>query len=148
LPESWRALRFAAELALGAGATMRVFSVDPGPSASAGMSAAVGVYAELAEAQREAVRSELRSALDELPQAVRAAGTLLAGDPATSLAAKAAEGVDLMVMGSRGYGPIGRVLLGSVSARLLRVAPCPVLVVPRAASVTALTAPIVKAVAS
>ena len=33
-------------------------------------------------------------------------------------------------MGSRGYGAVRRALLGSVSAPLVRSAPCPVLVVP------------------
>jgi nucleotide-binding universal stress UspA family protein len=39
---------------------------------------------------------------------------------------------DLLVCGSRGYGPARRVLLGGVSARLLKVARVPVMVVPRA----------------
>ena len=34
-------------------------------------------------------------------------------------------------MGSRGYGPLRAVLLGSVSGRLVREAACPVIVVPR-----------------
>jgi nucleotide-binding universal stress UspA family protein len=38
---------------------------------------------------------------------------------------------DLVVVGSRGYGPHRAVLLGSVSGRLVRSAACPVVVVPR-----------------
>jgi nucleotide-binding universal stress UspA family protein len=41
------------------------------------------------------------------------------------------RGVDLLVCGSRGYGPVRRVLLGTVSSALLRQASVPVLVVPR-----------------
>jgi nucleotide-binding universal stress UspA family protein len=37
----------------------------------------------------------------------------------------------LLVLGSRGYGPVARVLLGSVSRRVVADAPCPVLVVAR-----------------
>ncbi|HUZ83196.1 MAG TPA: universal stress protein [Gaiellales bacterium] len=36
---------------------------------------------------------------------------------------------DLIVIASRGRGPVAGVLLGSVSQRLLHVAPCPVVVV-------------------
>ena len=39
--------------------------------------------------------------------------------------------LDLLVVGSRAQGPVRRLLLGSTSARLVREARCPVLVVPR-----------------
>ena len=41
-----------------------------------------------------------------------------------------AEDLDLLILGSQGYGPVGA-LLGSVSARLMKMAPCAVLVFPR-----------------
>lgn len=53
---------------------------------------------------------------------------------AAELAAAAAE-ADLLVMGSRGYGPIRRLAVGSTSAGLVGDAPCPVLITPRAAVV-------------
>lgn len=40
-------------------------------------------------------------------------------------------GADTIVMGSRGYGPLGRLVLGSVSRGVVRSAECPVLVVKR-----------------
>ena len=43
------------------------------------------------------------------------------------------EELDLIVTGSRGYGPLRAVLVGGVSGRLLRRAHCPVIVVPRGA---------------
>ncbi|HEY8303794.1 MAG TPA: universal stress protein [Solirubrobacteraceae bacterium] len=52
------------------------------------------------------------------------------GDPASVLVERSAE-LDLLVLGSRAYGPLRHVLLGSVSARAMREAKCPVLVVPR-----------------
>jgi nucleotide-binding universal stress UspA family protein len=41
--------------------------------------------------------------------------------------------LDLLVVGSRGYGPVRQVLIGGVSAELMRRAACPVLIVPRSA---------------
>jgi nucleotide-binding universal stress UspA family protein len=42
-----------------------------------------------------------------------------------------ADEVDVLVCGSRGYGPVRRVLLGGVAARLIGRAGMPVTVVPR-----------------
>lgn len=42
-----------------------------------------------------------------------------------------ARGADLLAIGSRGnYGPVRRLFLGSVAAKVARTAPCPTLVVP------------------
>ena len=43
------------------------------------------------------------------------------------------EQVDLLVLGSRGYGPVRRALLGGSADRIVHAAACPVLVVPRGA---------------
>ena len=56
------------------------------------------------------------------------------GDAAHQLACIAAErGADLVAVGARGRGPWRAAILGSVSSCLMRLAPCPVLVVPPAA---------------
>jgi nucleotide-binding universal stress UspA family protein len=52
------------------------------------------------------------------------------GDPVDVLA-QVSEHVDLLVCGSRGYGPMRAVLLGAVSSRVVAEARCPVTVVPR-----------------
>ena len=52
------------------------------------------------------------------------------GDPAEVLV-DLSRGVDLLVLGSRGYGPLRSVLLGSVSRRVMAKAHCPVSVLPR-----------------
>ena len=50
------------------------------------------------------------------------------GDPARQLLEMAAT-ADLVVVGSRGLGAVRRLLLGSVSEKVLQHAPCPVLIV-------------------
>jgi nucleotide-binding universal stress UspA family protein len=54
------------------------------------------------------------------------------GDPADFLIA-ASERLDLLICGSRGYGPARAVLLGGVSRRVATEASCPVIVLARAA---------------
>lgn len=45
------------------------------------------------------------------------------------VAAAREEQADLIVMGTHGRGAVGRLLLGSVADRVIRLAPCPVLAV-------------------
>ncbi len=53
------------------------------------------------------------------------------GDPAAALAnICATEGADVLVVGRRGAGLIERLMMGSVADKVVRLAPCPVLVVP------------------
>jgi len=52
------------------------------------------------------------------------------GYPATVILEEVAkENIDLVVMGSHGYGPIAGSVLGSVSQRVVQRAKCPVLIV-------------------
>jgi nucleotide-binding universal stress UspA family protein len=68
-----------------------------------------------------------------LDSALESEGTLHSGRPADMLIALS-ETVDILVMGSRGYGPLTAVLLGVVSGQVIRSAACPVVVVPRRAA--------------
>jgi nucleotide-binding universal stress UspA family protein len=70
------------------------------------------------------------TALAALPEDVDVELECLVGDPARVLLGISAD-VDVIVCGSRGYGPVRSVLLGSVSRRLLDGARCAVIVVPR-----------------
>ena len=81
-------------------------------------------------AVRDAARAALDEALASLP--FEAADELLEGDVVDELAALDDHECDLLVCGSRGYGPVRRVLLGGVARKLTRRAACPVMVVPRA----------------
>ena len=53
------------------------------------------------------------------------------GEAAEELALYGAS-VDVLIVGSRGYGPIGRLVHGSTSQRLAHTARCPLVVLPRA----------------
>jgi nucleotide-binding universal stress UspA family protein len=71
-------------------------------------------------------------AVKSVDERLAATGRVLSGQPGPALAEACEEvAADLLVAGSRGYGPLARVFLGSVSTQLMHKAPCPVLVVPR-----------------
>jgi nucleotide-binding universal stress UspA family protein len=84
-----------------------------------------------ADALRADRERALHSALRGLANTVAVDGVVLEGDPVTCLLEQAAGGVDLIVIGSRGFGLARQVALGSVSSRLVEDSLVPVLVVPR-----------------
>lgn len=55
--------------------------------------------------------------------------SVLEGTPAQVLV-EAAQGADLLVVGTRGHGGFTGLLLGSVSQQAAHHAPCPVVIVP------------------
>ncbi|HEX6695542.1 MAG TPA: universal stress protein [Solirubrobacteraceae bacterium] len=123
-PESQAALEFAHRIAGAVGARLRVISVivppdDGGPSPD---------WAEHAHRRRGEAEDRLAAVLADLGEI--ATGDLPIGDPARELA-DAAHDLDLLVTGSRGYGPVRRLMLGSTSTKLVHEAPCPVLVLTR-----------------
>lgn len=61
------------------------------------------------------------------------AEVIVDSDVAHTLTDLPGQPTDLLLCGSRGYGPVRQVLLGSVSARVIRDAAYPVIVVPRGA---------------
>jgi nucleotide-binding universal stress UspA family protein len=85
------------------------------------------------EQRHNGFRHMLEEAAERVPAEARAATVLLDGRPATVIADEAEKGIHLLVMGSRSYGPIRRVMVGSTAIELMRLAPCPVLVIPRGA---------------
>ena len=95
----------------------------------------IPVDIRLFEDQRRHAEHELGAARER----ARAAGVpvdaaVLGGYPAREILAFADEqGVDLIVLGSHGRGGVEHLLLGSVAEKVLRKAPCPVLVVPATA---------------
>jgi nucleotide-binding universal stress UspA family protein len=86
---------------------------------------------QAAQAQRLRAQERLDAAAEAAPAGVNPRTVLLRGNPAEEIA-RACDGiVDLLFAGSRGYGPMHRALVGSVSEALLRGATHPVVVMPR-----------------
>ena len=79
-------------------------------------------------------RGILDAGLKQLPPGVDATSTVLEGDvAATIVKAAATDDVDLLFVGSRGYGPMREALLGGVAGALLHSARCPLVIVPSSA---------------
>lgn len=125
--EAFAAAREAERLALACGAALRIISVNE-PVA---VGAAVPMAYEMNQSIHEWLESQTKRLLDELSPDVRAETKMAKGDAARVVADECRAGVDLVVSGSRGYGPIAAVLMGSFSHKLVRLAPCPVMLVPR-----------------
>jgi nucleotide-binding universal stress UspA family protein len=134
--EGREALRDAHALARRAGARLRVLTVakvrramyaetEPRMGATRGKD-----FDEVEGEHRVRVESAARAAVRELGGDVPVEVDAFLEDPAQTLIA-ASETLDLLVCGSRGYGPVRAVLLGGVSRRVAAEAHCPVIVLPR-----------------
>jgi nucleotide-binding universal stress UspA family protein len=129
--ESREALAMAARLAGAAHAPLQVLTVVDQPSPAHPMFAATGTSYEhwLAEARRAAER-HAHEALAAVAPDADAAVRVLDGHAVERLA-EASHGLDLLVLGSRRYGPVRTTLLGGVSSPLIDRAGCPLVIVPR-----------------
>jgi nucleotide-binding universal stress UspA family protein len=129
-PESRLAVEWAADIARRSGASLRLLAVHT--LLPFGGLAAGGDWGTMAV--NEVLGSELQSAMEalvkDLESDLAVESRLLRGDAPEALAAQSEE-LDLLVLGSRGYGPVKSVLLGSVSSQVIKDAGCPVLIVPR-----------------
>lgn len=132
-PEGHGALKTAHALAARFGARLRVIAaLHPSGALDAALAGGLkpprGVMLE--GRHRQETQAALDRALQTLPDGVEVEEELHVDDPAEVLL-RISEHVDLLVSGSRGYGPLRSVLLGGVSRRLVDEASCPVLVLPR-----------------
>ena len=134
--EGREALLGAHALARQAGATLRVLT-----AVKAGLAMYRKTEARMPEQEGkefEEIEGELRvSAEETLKRQTAALGgdvpieiDAFVEDPADVLI-RVSENLDLLVCGSRGYGPLRAVLLGGVTRRLTAEAQCPVIVLPR-----------------
>lgn len=131
-PFSERALRYAAALASWYEAGLTAHSVRSGLMPSSGwheapMPLPLETPDERAKGER-AVRHFVERAVGE----ARADVVFTEGPIVNEILRVASElGADLVVMGTHGVSGFERLLLGSVTERVLRKAPCPVLTVPK-----------------
>jgi nucleotide-binding universal stress UspA family protein len=134
-PSAERATDEAIELALATGCRLYVVTAWKRPTWEYGI-APVPPY-ELDAAAKAHAEKALAKALDAAREAGIAAEPILRrGEAAHEVCAVAEElAADLVVVGSHGWNALQRLVLGSVSARVLHEAPCPVLVVRRSRGV-------------
>lgn len=124
-PESHEAILYAEALARRRSARVELLTVDVEEATFPGV---IGRRSPVPKTPDEI----LADGVVAISPDIAAAGRCLSGSsiPA-AIADYCTYGVDLVVVGSRGYGPLARVLVGSVAAGLLHHASCPVLAVPR-----------------
>jgi nucleotide-binding universal stress UspA family protein len=137
-PESSAALQLAAQIATRAGATLEAIAVAdetlPPMVAPVGAAGVLTHWDEIVELKRQRAQRLAREAETACAACDGATGTHRVGDPAVELA-NAAQGADLLVLGSRHWGRLERIALGSTGEELLHEAPCSLLFVPRPAEV-------------
>ena len=129
--EARRALSSALVLAGPADAELHVITVhQPVSFGSEPLYAGALPVSSVNEQLEADARRTLAEAVDQAAARVRVEGEFAVGDPADTLAQHSAD-LDLLITGSRGYGPLGAVLLGGTTHRLVAATACPVLVIPR-----------------
>ena len=126
--ESAGAIAFASVLADQFDAEIRMIGVVPYVMAPTGTGMGIA-GPEVQQTIKDELDTWMKTA-NELVGPSRIQPEIFVGDAADEIA-EASQDVDLMVMGSRGYGPLRRVLLGGTSLKVMRSAACPVIVVPR-----------------
>jgi nucleotide-binding universal stress UspA family protein len=134
--EASTALREGAALAGALGAALELVSVVP-PISAFSVDPYSEVDVEIEHYRREELRRALEEAAATLPDELRATTALRDGQPADEIVEAAGDDTDLLVLGSRNYGPLRRVMVGSTAIELMRRSPCPVLVIPRGAEAAA-----------
>jgi nucleotide-binding universal stress UspA family protein len=145
--ESHAAVAMAHEIAEANGADLRVIDVVRPAEPGGPYPVYRPDWDEHARIRREQAEKLVQDAVADLGEGT--SGDVASGDPASELAYEGNH-LDLLVVGSRGYGPVKRLMLGSTSSKLVHQAPCPVLVLTRtgedeeeaeASQTTAQTAP-------
>lgn len=129
---SKEATKVALELAQAAGDNLVFVTVWRELRGDFGLPYATLMAPDVVDVERDWARDTLAAAVEEATQAgIPAEAVSRHGRPAGEIVVVARErNARLVVVGTHGFGPVEGLLLGSVSAGVLRHAPCPVLVVP------------------
>ena len=128
-----RALSFAGRLARDTSAKLELVYVHPDIYDGRGDPSLTLPAAMPGQGERylQFLEQELKTAASKLLGAEDVACHVLRGDPVKRIEAAAqSSGADVICVAATGKGAVDRVLLGSVSQRLLRTSPVPVLIVP------------------
>jgi nucleotide-binding universal stress UspA family protein len=121
----------AVDLAKAEHARLTLFTAVQAPPPTVYTSASsAGLAAQLAEDARAEAEAILRAAAERTPEELSASTILSTESPRSALIEQIENGQhDLVVMGTRGRGELGSMLLGSVSHYVLHHSPVPVLIV-------------------
>ena len=129
--ESRAALRAAAALAQVGHSELLALSGFEAPHPANPVFAVTGHgYAEITGEMREERRRRLEEVTETLPTDCACTAAVVDGDPAQVLADQSRR-LDLLVIGSRGYGAARATLAGTVGHRLATASRCPLMLVPR-----------------
>lgn len=127
-PSSYGAVRFAIEEARLRDAVVDAVIAYEYPPVTFGLPEAMVIPVPERTGLEQAARQTLDGVLRGVDPGVHVERIVVAGSPRRVLR-EAAIGADLLVVGSRGYGAVRGLVLGSVSQYLVGHAPCPVVVV-------------------
>lgn len=128
-PEARIALDMAADVARRAGAPLRIVAVaERTAAAPAAARAGAEAYDRGLYQQAESMAEEASGLVGS---DVNATAEVVVGEPGAALAGAVQGASDLLIIGSRRYGPARSVLAGSVGHHLARESTAPVLLVPR-----------------
>jgi nucleotide-binding universal stress UspA family protein len=127
------ALRWAARQAQMSGATLRAIMTWHVPMVNYGAAMPGAIEADVSRDCKEALDQAVAEILGPEP-GIKLRADVVEGHPAEVLLA-AAEGAELLVVGSRGQGAFKGMVLGSVSTHCVSHASCPVVVVRHVAKV-------------
>jgi len=126
-PEGRVAFDHAALIAQHLSASLTVLSVVPDTRVVPGL----GESRLFEQETRRGYQDSLDAVVAKAPDGLEVSGRLLPGPVVDALSDLSFDDCDVLVCGSRGYGPVRRVLLGGVSSRVVRHSKVPVIIAPR-----------------